>query len=147
MLTAPQKSVVLVTLQFTLIGLLLLSTAGFTISAIALILLTASVLLVAWSIFAMRQSKLRISPVPADKAILITSGPYRFIRHPMYTAVLVGAAGLLCGYFNWIRLGMAITLALVLIIKLFWEEKMLAEKFSDYTAYKINTWHLFPYVF
>jgi protein-S-isoprenylcysteine O-methyltransferase Ste14 len=147
MLTAPQKSVVLVILQFTLIGLLFFSTAEFTISAIVLLLLSASLLLVAWAIFAMRQSKLRISPVPADKAKLITCGPYRFIRHPMYTAILLGAAGLLNGYFSWIRLGMAITLALILIIKLFWEEKMLTEKFPDYTVYKTNTWHLFPYVF
>jgi protein-S-isoprenylcysteine O-methyltransferase Ste14 len=65
----------------------------------------------------------------------------------MYTAILLGATGLLTCYFSWTRLGMAIILALVLIIKLFWEEKMLTEKFSDYTVYKNNTWHLFPYVF
>ena len=65
----------------------------------------------------------------------------------MYTVVLIGAAGLISGYFSLIRLGMTITLVLVLIIKSFWEEKMLTEKFPDYTEYKINTWHLFPYVF
>lgn len=147
MLSVPLKSVVLVTLQFALIGLLLFSTAGFKISAFALTLLIASVFLVLWAIISMRQSKLRITPVPANEAKLITTGPYRFIRHPMYTAVLSGAAGLLSAYFSWIRLGIAITLALVLIIKLFWEEKMLTEKFSGYTNYKKNTRRLLPYLF
>ncbi len=145
MFTAPLKSFILVTLQFTLIGLLLITTV--TVSVTSTALLAASVLLVIWAIVVMHQSKFRISPVPAAAAILVTSGPYRFIRHPMYTAILLGAAGLLTGSFNWIRMGIAVTLALVLIMKLLWEEKMLTEKFSDYTAYKINTWYLFPFAF
>jgi protein-S-isoprenylcysteine O-methyltransferase Ste14 len=146
-LTAPLKSVVLVTLQFTLIVLLLFTTATYRVSVISIVLLAASVLLVAWAIIAMRQSKFRISPVPATVAVLITNGPYKYIRHPMYTAIVLGAAGLLTCYFSWLRLGMSVVLAIMLIIKLFWEEKMLAEKFSGYTNYKKKTRRLLPFVF
>ncbi|MEI7734691.1 MAG: isoprenylcysteine carboxylmethyltransferase family protein [Ferruginibacter sp.] len=147
MFTAPLKSFILVTLQFTLIGVLLFTTAPFAVSVASTVLIAASVLLVIWAIAVMQQSKFRISPVPAAAAVLVTSGPYRFIRHPMYTAILLGAAGLLTGYFSWIRLSMAVLLAIVLIIKLFWEEKMLTEKFSTYGAYKKNSRRLFPYIF
>jgi protein-S-isoprenylcysteine O-methyltransferase Ste14 len=95
----------------------------------------------------MRQSKFRISPVPATVAELITNGPYKYIRHPMYTAIVLGAAGLLTCYFSWLRLGMSVVLAIMLIIKLFLEEKMLAEKFSGYTNYKKKTRRLLPFVF
>lgn len=123
------------------------TTARFGASVVSIVLLAASVLLVAWAIIAMRLSKLRISPVPAAESVLITNGPYKFIRHPMYTAIVLGAAGLLASYFSRIRLYMAVTLIIVLIIKLFWEEKMLAEKFSGYMVYKTRTWRLFPYIF
>lgn len=95
----------------------------------------------------MQKSKLRILPEPSANAILITKGPYRFIRHPMYTAILLGSIGLLINYFTWLRLAIAVALAIVLLIKLNWEEKMLSQKFDEYKEYMKHTRRILPLLF
>jgi protein-S-isoprenylcysteine O-methyltransferase Ste14 len=42
-----------------------------------------------WAIFEMQKSKLNIAPHVRKGAILISSGPYRVIRHPMYLSLLL----------------------------------------------------------
>lgn len=141
------KSILLVGLQFLLIGLLLAGSSFQKINLVAAILILTSILLVVWAIAAMRKSKLSILPVPSTHAVLITNGPYHFIRHPMYTAVLSGCTGLVINDFTWIRLAMFVALAIVLIIKLSWEEKMLMNKFDAYKTYMKHTSGLIPFIF
>ncbi len=65
----------------------------------------------------------------------------------MYTAILSGVAGLLAIHFTWIRLSMAIALAIVLIIKLNWEEEMLNKKFDEYKNYSTRSRRIIPFVY
>ena len=141
------KSFLLVTLQFIFIFLLLIRSRLNELWLVPAIFILLSVVLVLWAIVSMQKSKLRILPEPSAAAILITNGPYHFIRHPMYTSILLGTTGLLINHFNWLRLGFFIALALVLIIKLMWEEKMLQQKFGHYKNYMANTSRLFPFIF
>ena len=141
------KSILLVGLQFLFIGLLFADAALRQIHLLAATIILLAFFLAVWAIAAMRKSKLRILPEPSAGAILITGGPYNFIRHPMYTAVLAGCAGLLINHFTWVRLTFYIALMVVLIIKLYREEKMLVNKFSSYQKYKKYTWRLIPFLF
>ena len=141
------KSILLVTLQFVFIFLLLTGSHLNELWLVPAIFILLSVLLVLWAIATMQKSKVRILPEPSAGATLITNGPYRFIRHPMYTSVLLGTAGLLINHFNWMRLGVFIALAAVLIIKLTWEEKMLLQKFEAYKNYIAVTSRLFPLIY
>ena len=95
----------------------------------------------------MQKSKLSILPEPSANATLITKGPYRFIRHPMYTAILLGSLGLVINQFTWLRLAIVIALAIVLLIKLNWEEKMLSQKFDAYKEYMKHSKRLVPFIF
>ena len=76
---------------------------------------------------------------------LVTTGPYRFIRHPLYTFGMLGyiALGLLSG--SWVLLGGA-ALALVLVsIRLPKEEAELSRRFgSVYDAYRASTGRYLP---
>lgn len=146
-LTDRVKTILLVGLQFLFIGWLLSRAFLHKVSAVALTIILLSILLALWSIAAMRKSKLRISPQPSSKAILITNGPYRFIRHPMYTSVLMGSLGLVINHFSFMSVAVLVALALVLIIKLSWEEKMLIEKFHGYKNYMHRTARLIPFLF
>lgn len=141
------KSLLLVTLQFFFIFFLLKDAPFNRLPLAAYIFILLSVLLVSWAILAMQKSKLRIMPEPAADAILVTNGPYRFIRHPMYTAILFGAAGLLMSHFTWVRLAVSVALFIVLIIKLKREEKMLLLKFDGYKNYMAMSSRLFPFLF
>ena len=86
-------------------------------------------------------------PEPSANATLITNGPYKFIRHPMYTAVLLFCVGLLICNFSLLRTVLVTALIIVLIIKLTLEEKLLLQKFEAYQDYHKQTYRLIPLVF
>lgn len=132
-------------MQFTCIFYLLLTTP-LIFSPIAFGLLLAAFLLIVWAVVAMRKSKLRILPQPALKAVLITSGPYRFIRHPMYTALIIGALALVIMCPAIWRILTVVILSVTLFVKLTMEEEMLSDKFPQYQEYKKKSYRLIPFV-
>lgn len=141
------KSSILVGLQFLLICWMACTTPLQKIALLPLLFLTNAVLLALWAILVMRKSRLRINPIPSPDAILITDGPYRYIRHPMYTAIIVGCTGLLLSHFTWLRLLLTLALIVVLLVKLSWEEKMLKHKFTVYQDYSKQSKKLIPFIY
>ena len=68
---------------------------------------------------------------------VITSGPYRYVRHPSYTGILLIAIGAGAVWGNWLGLG-ALTLgdARRLGLRIYVEEKALLEELGDrYRSY------------
>ena len=141
------KSTLLVVIQFSCIGFLVFTCKYNQMGASAIFDIAISILLAFWSIYTMQKSKLRIFPEPSIDAILITDGPYRYIRHPMYTSVLLGCLGLVLIQFNLIRLAIFGLLVLNLLFKLHWEETMLKRKFDDYRKYCADTFKLVPFIY
>jgi protein-S-isoprenylcysteine O-methyltransferase Ste14 len=76
---------------------------------------------------------------------LIRSGPYQFVRHPIYTGILLGAIGRALTIGEWRGI-----VAVVLTLGAHWrkarrEESLLASEFGDeYAAYRRGTGFLFP---
>lgn len=136
------------TAQFLLLGLLLLrpkATVLMTPSwapalAIAFGVLGAGILIAAW--LALRAS-LQISPIPKDGAALVTSGIYRFLRHPMYIGVLLFGAGLVLTNINGITIAIWSALFITLICKARFEDSLLAIKHPNAAAYQSKTFGLF----
>ncbi len=89
---------------------------------------------------------LRIMPEPAADAKLLRRGPYRWVRHPMYSAVVLAAAGWLLCDFSWARLACLAALLPVLVFKSAREERLLGEKFPDYADYRATTRRFVPWV-
>lgn len=78
---------------------------------------------------------------------LIVSGPYRYVRHPIYSGILLAVAGTACAIGQWRG-----ALAVVLIFIAFWyrsrlEERLLNEHFGDaYRRYRAHVKALIPYL-
>ncbi len=76
---------------------------------------------------------------------LIRSGPYRFVRHPIYTGMLLATTGTALVVGEWRGV---VAVALVLTAhsrKALREERLLATEFGpDYDSYRRNTGFLFP---
>jgi len=76
---------------------------------------------------------------------LIRTGPYRFVRHPIYTGMLLGSVGTVLVLGEWRGV-----LAVVLLLaahsrKATREESMLTREFGEeYTRYREKTGFLFP---
>lgn len=78
--------------------------------------------------------------------VLVTDGPYRFVRHPGYSGLLLMALGLCIGYSSLIGL-IAIPILLIpgLSFRMKVEERMLSEEFrDDYWAYARRAKKLIP---
>ena len=83
--------------------------------------------------------------IPRANATLVTGGPYRWIRHPMYSAalLLIVAATLLTA--NAIVLGGGLGMFALLAARSRVEERRLVEKFGDdYRAYQARTGRFVP---
>lgn len=77
---------------------------------------------------------------------LVTTGPYRYVRHPMYTVFFLIFLGYLLLTANWFVGGIGIvTLIVVMIVRTPKEERMLLERFGEeYRAYMARTGRYLP---
>jgi protein-S-isoprenylcysteine O-methyltransferase Ste14 len=137
----------LVILQFLFIGLLTVTGNSSELNGVSVTMIISGLSLGLWSIWVMKKSKLRTIPQPGTGAKLITEGPYRYIRHPMYTSVLISAFGLLLTDVNWFRTGLYLFLLIILLSKIAYEEVLLDNFFPEYKQYKQSTKKLIPYIY
>jgi len=78
-------------------------------------------------------------------ATLVTSGPYRWVRHPFYVAaaVLVFSVTLLTA--NWLIGLCGLAVLTLLVVRTTKEEQMLIARFGDdYRRYMSRTWRFVP---
>jgi protein-S-isoprenylcysteine O-methyltransferase Ste14 len=78
---------------------------------------------------------------------LVTSGPYRLVRHPIYSGILVAGVGTAVAL-SWVWLIAVALAATYCVFSATVEERYLTEQFPDaYPAYKRATKMLAPFVF
>ena len=77
---------------------------------------------------------------------LIERGPYRWVRHPMYTSFVILSVGMLLLSANWvIGGGPLLFLPLLMLVRTPREERMLLARFGDdYRAYMARTGRYLP---
>jgi protein-S-isoprenylcysteine O-methyltransferase Ste14 len=123
--------------------------AGFELPAalrwLGAALLAAGALLVYWMNHSLGPN-FSSTLILRDGHQLIQHGPYRHVRHPMYTSFLVMLVGLLLLSANWIVGGAAIAFVLLLMaVRTPREERMLLGRFGDeYRRYMERTGRYLP---
>jgi protein-S-isoprenylcysteine O-methyltransferase Ste14 len=99
-----------------------------------------------WAVSSNRPGNFNIRPVPRAGARLIEEGPYRWIRHPMYTAVMAcggAAAWASATWLAWLALG---ALVAVLVSKAVLEERWLLLAHPGYADYQKGTRWFLPWI-
>ena len=77
--------------------------------------------------------------------VLVTSGPFRWVRHPLYSGALALWLGAALGTLNWLLLALWPLFVAAIIKELPTEERMLRAKFgAPYEAYAAQTGRLLP---
>jgi protein-S-isoprenylcysteine O-methyltransferase Ste14 len=86
-------------------------------------------------------------PYPKEDAVMVESGAFRFVRHPIYCGIIFGALG--WGFINNSLLALLLALALFLLFdkKSRREEQWLTEKYANYTAYQARVRKLIPLIY
>ena len=116
---------ILVTIQFAGIFYFAVSGTLYPQNFLVLILALVSVVVGLWAILAMKLHTLSVLPSVKQGGQLCTSGPYRILRHPMYTSVLLLLFALLLNKYDIFRLVVFIVVIIDLILKMNVEEKIL----------------------
>jgi len=75
-------------------------------------------------------------PRPIKNSNLITTGIYRFIRHPMYYSLIFISIGVFIIKLSIYYLFLSISLGLIIKFKIALEEQYLNNKFKNYFLYK-----------
>lgn len=113
---------------------------------LGLSLVLAGSILRVWSVLSLGQMFRRVlATAPTDR--LVTDGPYRLLRHPSYTGVLIALLGLSLAFDNVLALGAFLMPMLAYVYRLTKEEEILVATFGhEYRAYQRQSWRLLPFI-
>lgn len=141
------KSYTLVAVQFGC--LIALALTGTIIARTTLLLAVeiAALALAAWAILTVSVRNVNVTPDVRHGSRLVREGPYRWIRHPMYASILLGALALVLETptpARWLIYGV---LAVDLLVKLNYEERLLSAAFPPYAAYREVSKRLIPFIY
>ena len=119
----------------------LLSRSPFVIGA-----QVAAVGLVLWARITFGRRSFHAAANPTEGG-LVTTGPYHYIRHPIYTAAcLFGWAGVLA-HMSVVSVALGGLLILGSVMRMLTEERLVAQRYPAYREYAQTTKRMVPYVF
>lgn len=104
-----------------------------------------AVLLMLWARMTFRARSFHLAANPTEGG-LVTTGPYRFIRHPIYSAA---------GFIAWpgailIHTPAALVAAALVtagsVVRILWEERLLVERYPAYRDYARTTRRVIPWI-
>lgn len=108
-------------------------------------LLIAYASLFTWTHLVLGRNWSGLLEIHSDHSLVVT-GPYRFIRHPMYTSFFLSGFGFLILSANWVAGGIyLVILTMMYFDRVHPEEQMMIDHFGEkYTSYMERTGRIFP---
>lgn len=142
-------SYIFVAVQLVLFGLLIFlpTNPSFDLpytNVVANIMLFSGVLICLVAIWQLRKYSLTALPAPVSNAKLLTSGLYKYVRHPIYTGVILAFAGVALSSESILKLGLWCILVIFIFAKSNYEESLLTTQFKDYKKYRNATGRFIP---
>lgn len=139
-------SKILVFLQVVCLCTLLIR-YGFFAKGMAMGFQLAAIWIAVWALLQFEVGSFSIFPDLKPNAKLIKSGPYQYVRNPMYTSLLLYFGPFVFNSFDLLGTSTFILLLVVLIIKLRKEEDQLKAEFVTEKTYFEKTYRLIPFIY
>jgi len=134
-------------LLFVIAAIVVLGVTGnlFSLSPFVIAVQAAAVGLNVWARISFQSGTFRVTAAPGGASI-ITHGPYRFIRHPMYSAALLFIWAGVAGHLSVLTLAIGIAVTAVGVARVIVEEQLLRAEYPEYLDYSRSTKALIPFV-
>ncbi len=78
---------------------------------------------------------------------LVTTGPYRFLRHPIYAAVLYFVLAGLASHVSMMNVLLVIAAMAAIAVRIAAEERFLLRYYPEYPLYSSRTKRVIPFIF
>jgi protein-S-isoprenylcysteine O-methyltransferase Ste14 len=117
--------------------------ALFSSSPWVIALQISAILLMIWArvTFGLRSFHAAANPTAGG---LITTGPYRFIRHPIYASICLFVWAGVLGNRSPQSISLGVLAAAGTVARLLCEERLVTRQYPEYRAYSRTTKRLFP---
>jgi len=146
-MTDKTKGNVLVAIQFILIAsILLMASDEVNVPWIYIggVLLIAPGIIILVISFKNLGRSLTANPVPLEAGKLIETGIYKYVRHPIYTGLLLAMLGSVVQSMAIVKLFVWLALFTLLTYKAKFEESLLIKKYPGYVEYMKRTGRFVP---
>jgi protein-S-isoprenylcysteine O-methyltransferase Ste14 len=140
------NSKILVAIQFLSIGVILFPKNSVNIFYYWWVLVLVSAISAIWIFTHNRVGNFNIVPEIKDGASLVVSGPYRYVRHPMYSSLILGVLGVVMYHFCFINLFSLFIMVFALYLKATKEERLWLSHHSEYEDYMKKTKMIIPFI-
>jgi|ERR1700674_1775780 protein-S-isoprenylcysteine O-methyltransferase Ste14 len=102
--------------------------------------MTVATALTIWGMWSLRRS----FSITVEARELVTRGPYRWLRHPVYAGELLTAAAVMAWRFSYLALVTFGLFAAIQLLRSRWEEKKLGRVFANYADWAKTVWWFWP---
>jgi protein-S-isoprenylcysteine O-methyltransferase Ste14 len=115
-------------------------TGSITRVTIVFVWMTVATVLTVWGLWTLRRS----FSITVEARELVTDGPYRFVRHPVYLSEMLTAAAVAVLRFSWINAVLFVLFVAIQLYRSKMEENKLAQVFPAYGAFAAHSLWLWP---
>ena len=77
---------------------------------------------------------------------LVTSGPYKYIRHPIYAAIMYFMWAGIAAHLSFVTVAVGLLATAMTAVRIAGEEKLLTDTYPEYVQYSQTTKRLIPFV-
>jgi protein-S-isoprenylcysteine O-methyltransferase Ste14 len=106
----------------------------------------AAVALMIWARVTFGRRSFHFAANPTEGG-LVTTGPYRFVRHPIYAAVCLFTTAGAAAHLTWTTSLLCAVIWGGAIARMLCEERLMVGRYPEYRQYAATTSRLIPFVF
>jgi protein-S-isoprenylcysteine O-methyltransferase Ste14 len=99
-----------------------------------------------WARMTMGWRSFHATANPLERAPLVTRGPYRFLRHPIYASLWWFVWAGVADHPTLVNGSLAVVVAAGLFLRMLLEERLLADRYPEYGEYAKRTKRVVPFV-
>ena len=137
----------LLILQFLCIGYIVFTGPIVTSNIAVLSLEVFAVFLILWTLWTIKFDKFSLLSQSTKKTRLVPKGPYVFIRHPIYTSLIILSSTWVFSLITVPRIIVWIVLMVTIFLTIGHYESILSKKLSDFGLYKQRTYRIIPFIY
>ena len=117
-----------------------------SLSPLVIVPQAGGLLLMVWARVTFGRRSFHFAANPTEGG-LVTAGPYRYIRHPIYSGVCLFTVAGAAAHGSWSAAALCVLVLAGAFVRLRCEEVLLVVRYPQYQNYAAKTWRMVPYVF